>query len=629
MTVPVANPNKVKQRRQAQDSVEEFEQSYVFDYQEDKRARAADLESPTDSRLVSSRQKKRHLEQRFGSSAPTFPSPNTKHNRKKSIGHHSVPVFRDGSDNSLDFDADHSILVPSKANQQSLNGYIQRTPRTKSSSRGSRGTTDSKRKVQMRDTDRLIRPRGIERQGSGLGPKRHNSLGSQSQTQRSVSSHNSSQRGRSPSNKRGHSGGDRTAGQHHRSRSATKSCDRRPPVTRQGSRTMVEPRSRSLSMDRRPSQTRTLSKQGSVCSDRRNGLQKGKSNTSMGSQRSIMTGLSLPTVVTQGDKTIVFVPVTQEQAKSISKTPKGAIPYMFKGYLGRKIPPIEETPPKSLVLIWVLVCAELAFDLATTVIAFLSLVENDTCCGERIELGPIPMTVTIPFFMLVVTELALLFRAMMMTLWPSIFTGDVTDDDLALRASRTSFMQCVCCCLRWKAKIVLQILNFLVVINPFFGCIIAWMLLYQSDKVESFVVLGLEGVSILLHFCTVYLEGSCKTWTQFFCHCIPILPFFASVTLVLFYLKQGGVCYLVDKEVFMFTGCEICPDGLPPIDNMCQFNGTNYTVSSNGIIDFDFENVEALSDVKGTLTKRVEQGEYCGNQRDDGPDMSFCFFSYN
>ncbi len=610
MTVPVANPTKVKQRRQHQGQSQspsrekEFEKSYVFDFQEDQRARAAELDAQ--NRLDSSRKKKRQLEDRFGSSAPTFPSPNSTTNRKKLISHHSVPAFRHGSDDSLEYSPNHSHLVPSKANR-SLNGYIDTAPRIKSGSKasGSRGTTDTKRKVRLRDTDRLIRPQGLERQDSRSGSK-------------SVSSSNSNRGGQSNTKKRGHSM-DRGGGLQ-RSRSATRSHDQ-SPITRQGSRTMG-PRSKSLSSDRRQ-----LSKQGSVSSDRRSGFQKAKSNASMGSQRSIMTGLSLPTVVTQGDKTVVFVPVTQEQARNMAKAPPGSIPIRFKGYFPRKIPPMEETPPKSLVLIWVVVSAELAFDLATTVIAFLSLVESDTCCGERIELGPIPMTVTIPFFMLVLTELAFLFRAMILTMWPSIFTGDVTDDDRAIRESRGFFMKCFCCCLRWKAKVVLEILNFLVLVNPFFGCVIAWMLLYQSDKVESFVVLGLEGVSILLHFFTVYLEGSCKTWGQFLCHCVPLIPFFASVALVLSYLRQGGVCYLVDKEVFMFTGCEICPDGMPPIDNMCQFNGTNYTIANNGIIDL--EDLQDLSDVKGTLTKRIEQGEYCGNLRDDGPDMSFCFFSYN
>lgn len=187
-------------------------------------------------------------------------------------------------------------------------------------------------------------------------------------------------------------------------------------------------------------------------------------------------------------------------------------------------------------------------------------------------------------------------------------------------------MQVFCCFLRWKAKFILRVLNFLVLINPFFGCIIAWMLLYQSNKIGCFVVLGMEGASIILHFSTVYLEGSCKTAGQFLFHCIPLIPFFLSVSLVLVFLKQEGVCYLVDNHVFRFSGCELCPNGYPPVDNMCQYNGTNYTVQSDGMIDF--QGLQDFSDIKGALTSRVKQGKYCAKDYPDGPDVSFCFFNY-
>jgi hypothetical protein len=48
---------------------------------------------------------------------------------------------------------------------------------------------------------------------------------------------------------------------------------------------------------------------------------------------------------------------------------------------------IEERPPRSIILIWVIVAAELGFDFATTIIAFISFLEDDTCCGKPITLG--------------------------------------------------------------------------------------------------------------------------------------------------------------------------------------------------------------------------------------------------
>ena len=42
----------------------------------------------------------------------------------------------------------------------------------------------------------------------------------------------------------------------------------------------------------------------------------------------------------------------------------------------------EEKPARSIVLIWVIVAAELGFDLGTTIIAFQAFLEEDTCCGN-------------------------------------------------------------------------------------------------------------------------------------------------------------------------------------------------------------------------------------------------------
>jgi hypothetical protein len=155
---------------------------------------------------------------------------------------------------------------------------------------------------------------------------------------------------------------------------------------------------------------------------------------------------------------------------------------------------------------------------------------------------------TIPFLVLVLAELTFLVRAIILTLWPSIMLGgddDTETDDLEDskngRPKRSAFYRYGCCFLRMKARVALQIVNFLILLNPFFGCIIAWILMYQSNKSSSFWVLGLEGGSLILHFVSVYLEGSFKTCKQILFHSIPVVPFLVSIGLVLYYLKQGGV----------------------------------------------------------------------------------------
>ena len=292
----------------------------------------------------------------------------------------------------------------------------------------------------------------------------------------------------------------------------------------------------------------------------------------------------------------------------------------------------EEAAPKSLVLIWLVVAGELGFDLGTTIIAFRSLNEESECCGYPLSLGPIPMSITAPFVMLVVAELALLIRAILLTLFPNIMSVDHDDDDEDAvdengkkRKKRSTFWKWVCCCLRWKVRMVMRFLGFLVLLNPFFGCFIAWMLLYQSDKKESFTVLGLEGASLFLHFVSVYLEGAITNCKDFICQAlVPLVPFLTSIGLVLFYLKQGGVCYSVERELFAFNGCEICVDGYPPVDGVCYLkNGTNITFESFNVLSFD--NLNDFDD----LTRRTNQTSYCAIDYPDGPDVNFCFFNYD
>ena len=103
----------------------------------------------------------------------------------------------------------------------------------------------------------------------------------------------------------------------------------------------------------------------------------------------------------------------------------------------RKLINAEVTPPKSLVVIWILMAVELGFDLITTGIAFVSTLGTDKCCGHTVYMGPLPMTTSIPFFFLIVAEITFLIRAILLTLWPSVFeasrvaahgTDDTTDN---------------------------------------------------------------------------------------------------------------------------------------------------------------------------------------------------------
>lgn len=280
----------------------------------------------------------------------------------------------------------------------------------------------------------------------------------------------------------------------------------------------------------------------------------------------------------------------------------------------------EGTQPKTLVLIWIIVVAELGFDLATTIIALRSFVRDRiTCCGQHIELmwGKISLGMTIPFFGLVMVELLTLIRIIILTLWPSVSPNDDNDDDNPRKLVREKHLGRRCCfCLKMNSKVLMGFLNYLVLLNPIFGCMIAWMLMYQSDKKESFIVLGLEGAALILHFASVCLEGSFRTCKQIMLHSTPLIPFLVSVGMVGFYIKQGGVCYNAEEKIFKFTGCEIC--NVDGILGPCPKNsglGLGLGLGTSG----DIQSFQDLGDI---ITNRTDQYTYCS------AEVNFCFFNY-
>jgi hypothetical protein len=165
---------------------------------------------------------------------------------------------------------------------------------------------------------------------------------------------------------------------------------------------------------------------------------------------------------------------------------------------------------------------------------------------------------------------------------------------------------------------LLRMVHICTILNPFLSCLVAWILIYEANRTEAFVVLGLEGASIILHMVSVYLEGSLKDLRMVVFHSLPIVPFIVTVSLMLVYLKQGGVCYIVERDLFLFTGCQVCDDGMPPIDGYCG----NATISGGSLLDTIVE-AEGFSD----LTARTFQGEFCAEPGDPVQTI-FCFYPY-
>jgi hypothetical protein len=265
----------------------------------------------------------------------------------------------------------------------------------------------------------------------------------------------------------------------------------------------------------------------------------------------------------------------KEDAKNLSSTRSIKV--------GHRTVQIEQ-PPKSLILIWALVSAELALDLVTTGIAFSAFLSTpEPCCGLPISDGVLPLATTIPFFFLVIAELIFLLRAIMLTLFPKYMMNQVEVVDPEDRQKN-------CCGCKWTPHFFVWLVNFLTVINPFFGLAIAYLLMYQSDKTEALTVMGLEGATIILHFLAVYLEKAATTRKLQLMHSLIILPFLATVGLNVWYITRGGVCYDAFLETFWYKGCEVCPgpDKSWPVNGtLCLVDGSNETYKSYDFWDLD------------------------------------------
>eukprot|EP00526_Cylindrotheca_closterium_P011255 CAMPEP_0113649112 /NCGR_PEP_ID=MMETSP0017_2-20120614/26081_1 /TAXON_ID=2856 /ORGANISM="Cylindrotheca closterium" /LENGTH=493 /DNA_ID=CAMNT_0000561435 /DNA_START=86 /DNA_END=1567 /DNA_ORIENTATION=+ /assembly_acc=CAM_ASM_000147 len=233
-----------------------------------------------------------------------------------------------------------------------------------------------------------------------------------------------------------------------------------------------------------------------------------------------------------------------------------------------------ETPPKGVIIIWFLIAVELLFDLVTTSFAFKAFFEESrTCCGEKIDSGSIPLATALPFAFLVIAELGFLVRAMRLTMWPPTVSEEELDPNRSC-ISKLFFGS--------NPGIVIFIINLLTVINPFFGFIIAWMLIYQSDEQEAYFVIGMESIAVILHFISVHYEGQARTFLGKIMHSLVIIPFLATGVLLSWFLQVRGICYNSEVNLFWFEGCEVCPTGVPPENSLCPIietvNGTNITV---------------------------------------------------
>jgi hypothetical protein len=260
-----------------------------------------------------------------------------------------------------------------------------------------------------------------------------------------------------------------------------------------------------------------------------------------------------------------------------------------------------DKPPKILMIIWILMLAELGLDLVTSAIAFLAFLKDPgMCCDVQINSGIGPLAVAIPFFFLVMSELIFLLRAIVLFLGPNVMAGE--DGDI----ENVPISKKIVCCCKWSSKFIMLLVNFLTIINPFFGFAIAWMLIYQSDKTEALTVMGIELVTIILHFISVHLEKAAKSWHMKLIHGIIIIPLLATIGVNVWFIHKGGVCYDSSLETFWYKGCEVCGDGSPAIADTEFISKCPTTLSGSNETTYEFFDLLSLdSNTTCTEEKKV------------------------
>lgn len=241
----------------------------------------------------------------------------------------------------------------------------------------------------------------------------------------------------------------------------------------------------------------------------------------------------------------------------------------------------RQRPPTTLMFIWILVAVKLVMDLVTTIIAFTVAMKDFDCCGLSIENnGSLVLGFAIPFFLLILVELVILALSIKQGLFGEVQATDHENEGPCAFLGETRKQ---------------QFINGLLLFNPFLGFFMAWMLIYQASRQDCLTVLGLEAASLVVHYVSIYLEGHKQTRLSLVVYSLPIIPFVVTVIAIVIYMKRGGVCYLVDEEIFWYEGCKICADGTPPD-----------------------EDTGLCSDGSSTTN-----GEYCSN------DGGFCWFDYS
>ena len=149
-------------------------------------------------------------------------------------------------------------------------------------------------------------------------------------------------------------------------------------------------------------------------------------------------------------------------------------------------------PPKSILLVWFIVIGQLMLDLVTTIMSYIQLNQSTFCCDYKVNLGRLPRAVTDPYLVVILVELLFLIRSMSITLFPKSAEAEAASlnnkPKSCLKRMFAAFM-------KWNAKMLLEAVQLCILLNPFFGAAVTWILLYQTSQNWAFAALALQGTT--------------------------------------------------------------------------------------------------------------------------------------
>eukprot|EP00980_Cylindrotheca_fusiformis_P002658 scaffold622_cov102-Cylindrotheca_fusiformis.AAC.7 len=272
--------------------------------------------------------------------------------------------------------------------------------------------------------------------------------------------------------------------------------------------------------------------------------------------------------------------------------------------------------PRATVFSWNLIVIELILDLVVAVLALAVFAKSkrEACCGEPYQRGSFPWIVSVVSLCWVLLEVILLNRAVFATLSQRSVSRTSAppntrehqhhqrnkDSDggssIVGVPSSTASNDDAGSSTVWCHNSLMSKVNFLTILNPYLGFLIAFLLMYQAEQGASTVAVCIVSINTLLHLISIYLQRNSaairKLWVKL-AHGSILLPFLCTICLAAWYGQQDGICYKVDSESFGLHGCELCPDGSIPVNgNLCEIVSTSNGESQANYQSFDVSTLD-------------------------------------